>query len=640
RRDARARKAEVQERVDRLLRDPELREALQDDFVTVREGRAVVPVRAEARGRVPGIVHDASASGTTVFVEPQAVVDAGNRLREAELAAAREARRVLEALGAEVALHVDALATALGVLARLDLAFARGRLSQEMAATAPAIDDDGGRFELIQLRHPLIPADEVVPNDLRLGGPTRVRVLSGPNAGGKTVAMKALALCPLLAWAGLHVPAEAGSRIPWITRLVGDIGDAQDLRQHLSTFSAHMANLVRIVDAADAHTLAVLDEVGVGTDPAEGAALAQAVLETLADQGALVVATTHYNLLKELADADPRFENASVEFDPETLAPTYRLRHGTAGHSSATAVAARMGLHASVLERADALLAREDRRLDRLLAELSANRAAVEREREEAARLREESEAARDAYRARLERLQERRDKLVAEMRADLDAAFKDAHERVAAVIRDLQRGGGDALAAARARETLLDLEREAETVAARQRRRTPPAPSRPRVDWQRTRPGDPVRLPTGRTGTVVALPDRRGRATVQVGGARMQLEAEKLAPAGGAEGTEGAAASPRAAPRVSAPPVEAETTARLDLRGLRVEEALPRVDEALDRAARGGAGTVEIVHGLGTGALRRAVRRHLEGVPYRLRVEDAPPEQGGDGVTLVQFRG
>lgn len=653
RRDARARQAEVQSRVDRLLKDPALRDALQDRFVTVREGRAVVPVRAEARGRVPGIVHDASASGTTVFIEPQAVVDAGNRLKEADLAAAREARRVLERLGAAVAPHADAVQHGLAVLGRLDLAFARARLAREMDAAAPAIDDAEGRFEVLQLRHPLIAPDEVVPNDLRLGGATRVLVLSGPNAGGKTVAMKALALCPLFAWAGLQIPAAPGSRLPWVERLLGDIGDAQDLRQHLSTFSAHMANLAGIVETADSRSLVVLDEVGVGTDPAEGAALAQAALEHLAEAGALVVATTHYTLLKELAGVDARFANASVEFDPETLAPTYRLRHGAAGHSSAAAVAARMGLSAAVLERADALLAQEDRRLDRLLAELATSRATLERERSEATRLREESEATRDTYRAKLERLQERRDKLFLEMRADLDAAFKDAHDKVAGVIRELQRGG-DARDAARARERLLDLERATEAVQARERAKTPPSTPRRKVDWTRARAGDPVALPTGTAATLVALPDRRGRVTVQAGGARMQLEAEKLTPAagtpalGGAPGAQGdpsadggAATRTKLAPQrphVSAPPIQGEGLSRVDLRGLRVDEALPRVDEALDRAARSGTPTLEIVHGLGTGALRRAVRRHLGGVPYALRVEDAGPERGGDGVTLAHL--
>ena len=278
--------------------------------------------------------------------------------------------------------------------------------------------DDEANFELLQLRHPLLPVADAVPNDLRLGKGFHVLVISGPNAGGKTVAMKALALATLMARAGLHVAAAPGARVGAVDAVLADIGDEQDIRESLSTFSAHMANLAATVSEAGPRTLVLLDEVGVGTDPGEGAALAQAVLEQLADAGARVVVTTHFGLLKEMADVDERFENACVDFDPETLAPTYRLRLGMAGASSARAVAARMGMPSRVLERASGLLAREDRRLDQMLAELAASRSALERERSEAARLRAESETARDDYRIKLERLQQRRDQLFAAMRS------------------------------------------------------------------------------------------------------------------------------------------------------------------------------------------------------------------------------
>ncbi|HEX2485493.1 MAG TPA: endonuclease MutS2, partial [Myxococcota bacterium] len=418
RREARELAAEAQSRIERLLRDADVAGALSDSYFTVRNDRYVLPVRAESRTRVPGIVHDASASGGTLYVEPEALVDVNNRHKQAELAIVRETERVLRELSERVADARGDLVAGLDALDAVDLAFARGRLSAELDAVEPEVRD-GGVLRLPLLRHPLL-GPEAVPNDLALGDGTTVLVVSGPNAGGKTVALKALALAVLLARAGLHVPAARGARVDVFDAVLADIGDAQDLREHLSTFSAHVANLAEIARAADARTLVALDEVGVGTDPSEGAALAQAVLEELADRGARVVATTHYNLLKEMAEVDPRFANASVEFDPETLAPTYRLRLGAAGSSSALAVAARMGMPASVLARADALLEREDRRLDRMLAELQASRASLERERSEAGRLRAESEAARDEYRAKLERLQARRDKLFGELRADL----------------------------------------------------------------------------------------------------------------------------------------------------------------------------------------------------------------------------
>ncbi len=623
RRESHEAAARVQERVAGLLSDARLRDALQDSFVTVRGERYVLPVRAEACGRVPGIVHDASASGTTLFIEPEALVELNNRLKQAELAALRETRRVLQTLTEQAAVHAGALDADLDMLAELDLAFARARLADEMEASEPTLDDDA-RFELHQLRHPLLA--EAVPSDLRLGGGFHVLVISGPNAGGKTVAMKALALAALMARAGLHVAAAEGARVGAVDAVLADIGDEQDIRESLSTFSAHMANLAAIVTAAGPRSLVLLDELGVGTDPGEGAALAQAVLEQLAEAGARTIVTTHLGLLKEMAEVDPRFENACVEFDAETLAPTYRLRLGVAGASSARAVAARMGMPGAVLERASTLLAREDRRLDLLLAELSTSRAALERERREAAHLRAESEAARDAYRAKLERLQERRDQLFTAMRADLDAAFQGAHAEVAGVIRELQQGGS-AQGAARARERLLALEAKTEAVERAQ----PPRTAEPRepVDWRRARAGDAVRVAGSGTGTLLSLPDAKGRVRVQVGSARLTLPSDGVTP--------GAAAARARSGLVRVDPLpESATPSRLDVRGLRVDEAIARVEKALDDAARGGVSHLAIVHGVGSGALMSALRAHLRTLPQVARVEAGASDSGGPGVTLA----
>ena len=616
--------ARVKERVERLLSDTKLKEALQDAYVTVRGDRYVLPVRAEAKARVPGIVHDASASGTTLFVEPEAVVELNNRLKQAELAVERETRRVLAALSEHAAACAPALDLDLDVLAALDLAFARARLAEALEASEPVLDDEA-RFELHLLRHPLI--EGAVPNDLRLGAGFHVLVISGPNAGGKTVAMKALALAALMARAGLHVAAAPGARVGAIEAVLADIGDEQDIRESLSTFSAHMANLAAIVAAAGPRTLVLLDEVGVGTDPGEGAALAQAVLERLADAGARTLATTHFGLLKEMAEVDPRFENASVGFDPETLAPTYRLHFGAAGTSSARSVAARMGMPAPVLERASALLDREDRRLDRVLAELATSRAALERERREATELRAESETARDAYRAKLERLQERRDQLFASLRTDLEAAFKSAHAEVADVIHSLQRGG-TARDAARARERLLTLERQA--AEAEPPREPAAAPAQASLDWRRARPGDPVRVAGAGAGTLLSLPDAKGRVRVQLGSARLTLASERVGLA-----AESAAPRPPALVQVDPLPADASPT-RVDVRGQRAEEAITSLEKALDDAARGGVLVLEVVHGVGSGALMNALRAHLRGLPHVARFEAGDGETGGPGVTRV----
>jgi DNA mismatch repair protein MutS2 len=633
RRSARELAAEITSRLERILRDRDVAEALSDHYFTVRNDRYVLPVRSDARGRVRGIVHDASGSGTTLYVEPEALVDLNNRHKQAELDVQREIARVLRELSARVAGIADALERELEALAGIDLAFARAALCAELAAVEPELGSEGV-LVLPQLRHPLIPADQSVANDVRLGEGYHVLVVSGPNAGGKTVAMKAVALALLCVRAGLQVAAAPGARVDLFDALLADIGDEQSIGRSLSTFSAHMANLARIVREAGPRALVALDEVGVGTDPGEGAALAQAVLEQLADQGARVIATTHYGLLKEMADTDPRFENASVEFDPETLAPTYRLHIGTPGSSSAAAVAARMGMPRAVLERAHQVLAREDRQLDRMLAELATSRAALERERQQAEQLREQSENARDEYRRKLASLQQRREKLYRSLRDDLDRSFREARSQIAAVIRDLQRGGG-AREAARARERLADIAAEARRIEEQAGVSAAPEPALEPLDWPSARPGDPVRVAGGGVGVLRSLPDRRGRVDVGMGSARLSIPVERVGRADPPEPT-------RPAPGVALPaPAEAPDPGeigRCDLRGLRVDEARDRLLAALDRAAAARRPELCIVHGVGTGALRRAVRELLAGSRYVAGVEDAPPGRGGDGATIARL--
>ena len=600
----------------------------------------MIPVKADFKGRVRGIVHDASRSGTTLFIEPEGVIEVNNRLKKAELDVTREIRRVLEDLSAAVAQVSRPIRNGLDALARLDLAFSRGRLSLQMDATSPQVDE-GAVFELPGLRHPLIDEGECVANDLSLGDPFSVLVLSGPNAGGKTVAMKAMGLAALFVRAGLHVPCEAGARVDAIEYLLADIGDHQDIGESLSTFSAHMANLADIVSHAGPHALIVLDEIGVGTDPGEGAALAQSILESLANSGARVVTTTHYNLLKEMADVDPRFQNACVEFDPKSLAPTYRIQLGAPGVSSASAVAARMGMPSDVLARADALLDRDDRKLERMLSELATSRAALASETEQATRIRAEGESVRDEYRTKLERLQERRDELFFKMQKDLDASFKEAHAEIAGVIRDLQRGPSSQKAA-QARGQLQDLksrgeERQAEAGPAPKKAASPLQP----VDWRRARPGDTLRVLGGSTGILESLPDRKGRVGVRVRGKKLVLAAEQV---GSPTPDDLPKKPPEARVRIErAEPDEDGAMlpgglSTCDLRGERVQAALGRLSESLDRAAADGRDGLRIIHGIGTGALRTAVREFLGESPLVKAIQNAPQEEGGEGVTFAEL--
>lgn len=638
--------SQLQKRLGRYLQDDDVQGALSDSYFTVRNDRYVLPVRADSRGRVKGIVHDASRSGTTLFVEPEAVVELNNRLKQAELSVIREVERVLQRLSQATALVAPALRASIETIAQVDLAFARAHLSIEMNATVPEVER-AGCFRLMGLRHPLLPSDEAVPNDVSLGERHTVLVISGPNGGGKTVAMKAVGLAAVMIRLGLHVPADPGARVDLVDQLLVDIGDGQDLRESLSTFSAHMVNLAGIVDASSEHTLALLDEIGVGTDPSEGAALAQAILEQLAERGARVIVTTHYNLLKEMAEVDDRFCNASVEFDPETLAPTFRLHTGHAGVSSATAVAARMGMAPEVLERANALLEREDRQLDHMLSELANSRATLEREKLEATRLRTEGETARNTYLQKLERLQERRDKLFESMRVDLDATFKDAHAQVAAVIRGLQRAGqGEsreaAQGAAHARERLLNLESRTQAKAGAIDEEESQGTA---IDWRRVKPGVSVFVPGGQRGVLKSLPDRRGRVAVQIASAKLDLEASKVRLAESSTPSAAPASPPKA--RVNFERAEPENPGAMvaggvrecDLRGRRVDEAIDEVTSALDQCLRDGDELLHVIHGMGTGALRSAVREFFTASPHVVSYRAGERGEGGTGVTIAVLR-
>jgi DNA mismatch repair protein MutS2 len=635
RREAHRLSGELQNRIERALRHADIEPHLSDHFYTVRNGRFVLPVKADSKGHVRGIVHDASRSGTTLFVEPDNMVDMNNRHRQAELTVEREIHRILQELSAAVARNAMAFRTNLEWIARLDLAIARGQLSRKTKGVEPEVGRQGV-FELRGIRHPLIPADQCVSNDLRLGDDFTVLILSGPNAGGKTVALKSIALAALMVRAGLHIPADPGARADLVDRVLADIGDHQDIQQSLSTFSAAMANLASILGTAGPNTLVCLDEVGVGTDPSEGAAIAQAILEALADSGARVVTTTHYNLLKEMAEIDDRFKNASVEFDPKTLAPTYRVRIGSPGASSATTVASRMGMPQRVLDRAAGLLDREDRRLDRMLAELAASRALLESEQLAAEALRAQSEQAREEYRTKLARLQERRDKLFGEMRRELDDSFRDAHSQVARIIAELQRQPSSRRAAsARSQlETLRDHTAQTQTDRGIEPAAAPAEATMTPIDWPGARVGDSVRAPGGGVGTLLSLPDRRGRVTVQVAGAKIKISRDRL---GGMDpnSDERTFSSPSDSIDITPTPATGiGGTVETDLRGLRVDEALDRLDVALDVAAAEGRDEIRVIHGIGTGTLRSAVREHLPRSPYILEWVEATGEEGGAGAT------
>ncbi len=623
--ELRAAQARLQQRLDGLLKSGDLARALQEPIVTQRGGRYVVPVKSEMRGAVKGIIHDQSASGATVFIEPLEILEANNALREAELAEKAEVQRVLDELSRRVEKEATELDAVTGALARLDLTLAKALLADVLECERPVLDGEG-KLDLVGARHPLLVAQgtAVVPIDVRLGTDFRALVVTGPNTGGKTVTLKTIGLFVLMAACGLHVPAQRGSRVPVVKRVFADIGDEQSIAQSLSTFSSHLRNVVATLAEADRGDLALLDELGAGTDPDEGAALAMAVLETLLARGVLVAATTHYPELKAFALSTPGVSNASVEFDLQTLRPTYRLHVGLPGASNAFAIASRLGLDGSVLERAESHLSELHRSLERTLRE-------AERERTELAGALDQARiAVEDARRATADaeresaKLREDAERVLRRARAEADELILQARRalRQAEQARDRAAKRNLVDEAREAREALASAEQAREAVGE-------PAPA-PRATVPIT-VGSPVLVDgVSAPGTLVAVDDK-GIADVAAGALRLRVPVTSLreAPA-----PEEPLRSTRATVSGSAPSVPLQ----LDLRGARAEEALAVLDRYLNDAAVAGIDRLRIVHGKGTGALRAAVREMLASHPLVREVATAQQSEGGEGATIVRL--
>ncbi len=630
RRRMRVSQERLRERLNAMLRSTELAGAIGDAIVTQRAGRYVIPVRAEAKGRVPGIVHDQSASAATLFIEPLAVVELNNAWTESSLAAAEEEEKVLEALSRDVEGQAAALAASLAAMARADLWMARARLAGDLGAVRPAVADDA--VELLSARHPLLGPD-AVPIDLRLGERFgyQALVITGPNTGGKTVALKTLGLLALMHQAGLRVPAAGGARMPVFRLVLADIGDEQSIAQSLSTFSSHLRNVVRFLEAAGPRTLVLLDEIGAGTDPTEGSALAMAVLTVLLERGAFVAATTHYAELKAFAETQPGLTNAAVEFDVATLRPTYHLSIGLPGASQAFAIAERLGLAPEVLAQAREHVSGTHASLEETLAAI--RRAESERVEALAVANEERQAALTERERAKAGTDQARREaaRILADARHAADALLAEAEREVAEVRREVQHESRR-----RSSAGLGAVERR----AAERRARVAAVPAPPDIADAPIEPGRQPRVglwgrsrTLGRAGRIAAISGRTGRITLESDGARLVVpgdDVEIVDEPGSAPPQRDEAAD--ALRRKAA----AELSPTLDLRGERVEAALEQLSDYLDQALLAGADQVVIIHGAGTGALRRTIREYLTTHP---RVRDQRPgrrEEGGDGATVA----
>jgi DNA mismatch repair protein MutS2 len=628
----------LRSRLDQLVHSGELAGALQEPLVTLRSGRYVIPVRADARGRVKGIVHDASGSGQTLFVEPLVAVELGNAWREAQLAEQAEIDRILDELSVQVAAQAAQLRETLDALARFDFWSAKARLAEEMDAS-PA--DIAARPEIVLLgaRHPGL-SGRVVPIDVRLGDGYTALVITGPNTGGKTVALRTLGLLCLMHQAGLHVPADPGTSLPVLGNVFADIGDEQSVAQSLSTFSGHLRSIVRIVEAAEPNTLVLLDELGAGTDPTEGSALAQALLDHFIRAGSLIGATTHYAELKLYAHTTPAARNAAVEFDVETLRPTYHLAIGLPGQSQAFAIAERLGLPAAIVADARSRLTEEQRRFEDTLASIKA----TELEATEAlARARSAEERARTALATAEEerrRSRRERDEAVRAARDEAERLVTELREEVRSIRHQLER---ETVTQRSLEEALARAQAQLERLPDAEPRPASPAPSTP-VAW---RTGMRARSVSGGwEGRIAALDKGGQRATLEAGGMRIVVAIDDLEPAVGGEPESGAATGSGSGRRASS--AESASASRLqlerartvasslDLRGARIEEALEALDRYLDDAALAGLDQATVIHGLGTGALRDAVRERASSHPLVKSWRAGERGEGGDGATVV----
>ena len=634
RRHIRATEAKVRDILQRILASNQSK-YLQESIITIRSDRYVVPVKSEFKNAIPGLVHDVSSSGSTFFIEPMGVVKANNELRELMAQEKKEIERILAELSAQCAAHREDIAEDYDLLVWLDAIFARGRLSLNMEAAQPRLSDR--YLRLRKARHPLLDRKKAVANDLELGDRFDTLMITGPNTGGKTVTLKTIGLLTLMAQCGLHIPAGDGSTIRVCQRVLADIGDEQSIAQSLSTFSSHMSNIVGMLAETDGETLVLFDELGGGTDPVEGAALAAAIIEHARSLGALVAATTHYAELKVYAMTTPGVENASCEFDVETLAPTYRLLVGIPGKSNAFAISQRLGLPQEIIQQAAARVSAENVRFEDVLTKLDQQRQEMEKEQRQAAQLRlemEQAAAKAQEYRDSLQKEKEKNEaRAKAEARAILDEARRTADEvfRELGDMRKKAQKEQDWQAVNDQRAGLRHRLNEAEDKLGVREKAAPPPMLRP------AQKGDTVTiLKTGTQGTVLSV-NKDGVLQLQAGILRITAKQEEVRVVEGETQTQKAARQyiQRTEHKLRSLGAKAE----VDLRGMTTDEAEMTLSQFLDRAIMGNLTQVTVIHGKGTGAVRKAVHTYLKRCKGVASFRLGRYGEGEDGVTIVALK-
>lgn len=628
----------IKNKLSRIITSSSNKTYLQDAIVTMRDGRYVIPVKQEYRSFFPGMVHDQSKGGATLFIEPQGVVELNNKLRELEVEEQLEIARILAELSSRVAEHYREIRSNLELLIKLDFIMAKGKLSCKMHASEPKINADG-ELRLISARHPLIEYKKAVPVDIRIGGDYRTLIITGPNTGGKTVSLKTAGLLVMMAQSGLHIPASHASTLPIFGEVFADIGDEQSIEQSLSTFSSHMKNIVSIIDKASYDSLVLVDELGAGTDPTEGAALAIAILERFYDSGALTMATTHYNELKKYALATSGVENAAMEFDVETLTPTYRLLIGVPGKSNAFEISKKLGLSESVIERASEHIKHGDMEFENVIS-------SIEDDKRKAAADRLDAESMRAEIEERLKKLEEK-EKAISEKRADIIAEAKrearellretkSAVKDVQKDLRRLQKSGAHTNLNTGALEKSRRKINEAEDLVSE--KVVKQVNSEP-VSADTLKIGDRVKLLTiGQNGTILSLPDEKGNLMINIGALKVKARLQDLMLI-----NEGKDRKPQAKSSSKYGSLlrskSSSVSASINVMGKNLEDALADVEKYLDDVYMAGLDMVSIIHGRGGGILKDGIRQMLKRKKYVDSYGAASYNDGGEGVTIVRMK-
>ncbi|MBQ8540470.1 MAG: endonuclease MutS2 [Clostridia bacterium] len=630
RRKVKSYEAQIRETLNSMIKNPKYALALQDAIVTMRGDRFVVPVKSEHRASVPGIVHDSSSSGATIFVEPMAVVEINNKIRECRVLEKEEIEKILAHFSNLIAEDAPGLKRDSDIITNFDFAFAKGRLSAKMRGIEPEINSDG-IIDIKKGRHPLLDGKTVVPTDIYLGDRFDTLVITGPNTGGKTVALKTLGLLTLMAQSGLHIPAQSGSRISVFESVFADIGDEQSIEQSLSTFSAHMVNIVRILKEANYSSLVLFDELGAGTDPVEGAALAVAILERMKSIGAKTAATTHYSEIKLYALETDRVENAACEFDVATLRPTYKLLIGVPGKSNAFAISKRLGLDEDIIERAKSVVDGESTKFEDVISSLEETRRNAEIDAEKAEEARIESEKVKQRAEKERASIEKQKEKILRDAREDAKRIYEQAKREADEIIKEMRKGAKDAHKLDEERQKLKKGLGKVEEKLSEDvfKQKNPP------IDPKKLLLGQSVEVTSmGQVGKVLTLPDKNGNLTVQLGILKINvhISALRLAEEKKEKAKKGAGLRLSTGKGIS---VKSE----IDLRGYMVDEALIELDKYLDDAAMSSLESVRIIHGKGTGALRSAVqeflRRHHHAKSFRMGAFG----EGDMGVTVVELK-